>query len=146
MTLKQYLIIMIIATLMFWGAFGVVLFKIDPTETNFLGFLLFYISLFLASAGTISLIALLIRAYMVRDELIFRLVTRSFRQGLLFSLLIIGTLFLQSKRYLTWWNLLLLIFGLTALEFFFVSNKKQRPVLEQKDDAENPELIIDDNN
>jgi len=108
-----------------------VLLNIDPGQTGFFGFLFFYLSLFLALTGTIALVGLLIRSYTLKHEMIFRLVTRSFRQGLFFSVLIIGTLLLQSQRLLTWWNTIFLVIGLTALEFFFVSDKRRRVPLRE---------------
>jgi hypothetical protein len=125
MTLKQYLILMSICTLFCWLALALVIYFIDPTEAGFLGFAFFYSSLFLALTGTMSILGFAMRIKFVKDELVFRHVVSAFRQAILFSILIVGSLFLQSKSLLTWWNIILFILALTVLEFFFISYKKK---------------------
>lgn len=115
---------MALATLVCWGAWVVVINNIDPTETGFLGFDFFYFSLFLAITGTLSVIGFFVRKLVLKEELAFRHVAVSFRQGILFAILIVGSLVLQSHKLLTWWNIILFILALTVLEFFFISFKK----------------------
>jgi hypothetical protein len=43
----------------------------------------------------------------------------------LLAVLITGLILLQSQRLLTWWNIILFILGLTVLEFFLISYKKE---------------------
>jgi hypothetical protein len=126
MSLKQYLIIMIIATLICWGALAMVIFNVDPETTGLAGFGLFYVSLFLALTGTISLIGLLIRRAIDRQQLIVRQVGLAFRQAISFAFLIVILVYLQSQRLLTWWNLLILMVALTVLEFFLISYRRRR--------------------
>ncbi len=125
MTLKKYLILMSLCTLFCWLAFVLVINYIDPTEANFLGFLFFYFSLFLACLGTMSVLGFAIRMKIFRDEIVYKQVSAAFRQAIMFSILVVGSLFLQSKSLLTWWNILLFILALTVLEFFFISYKRK---------------------
>ena len=46
MTLKNYLLVMGVLTVFCWGIFLFVANLVDPTSTNWLGFVLFYLSLF----------------------------------------------------------------------------------------------------
>ncbi len=124
MTLKAYLILMIITTLICWIAFGFVLWTVNPEVTNWIGFLLFYLSLFLASVGSAAIIGFLIRFVGLKRELAFYSVKEAFRQSFLFALLIVVVLFLLSKDLFTWLNLGLLIVGLSMLEFFLISYGK----------------------
>ncbi len=121
MTLRSYLIIMLITTLLCWAAFIFVLWSINPEITNWLGFSLFYLSLFLALVGTGALIGFVIRFVGLKHELVFRSVRDAFRQSFLFSFLITAVLFLLSKNLFSWLNLALLIIGLSVLEFFLLS-------------------------
>jgi Ca2+/Na+ antiporter len=41
----------------------------------------------------------------------------SFRQAFIFALVVLVALWLQSIRVLTWWNIVLLVFVATFLEF-----------------------------
>jgi len=124
MTLRSYIIIMLTATLLCWSAFAFVLFNVNPEITNWLGFLLFYMSLFLALVGTGALVGFVIRFVGLKRELAFRSVRDAFRQSFLFSFLITAVLFLLSKNLFSWLNLALLIIGLSVLEFFLLSYSK----------------------
>jgi hypothetical protein len=124
MTLKSYLILMIFATIICWSAFAFVVFTVNPEITNWIGFLLFYLSLFLSSVGTAAIIGFVIRFVVLKQELIFRSVTEAFRQSFLFSFLIAASLFLLSKDLFSWINLILLIISLTVLEFFMLGYRK----------------------
>lgn len=121
MTLRSYLIIMVLAALLCWTGWGYTLFTIDPEITDWVGFSLFYLSLFLALTGTAAIVGFLIRFAGLKHELAFYSVKEAFRQSFLFAFLIIAVLFLLSKSLFTWLNLGLLVVGLTILEFFLIS-------------------------
>lgn len=126
MTLKNYLLVMGTTTLICWGIFALMLNLIDPTSTNWLGFLLFYISLFLSLSGTAALLGFAIRFGLMRRELVFYAVSTAFRQSFLFALFITVALFMLSKNLFTWLNILLLLVVFTILELFVSSYKKNR--------------------
>lgn len=123
MTLKAYLIWMFAATVICWGIFSFVVFTINPEITNWLGFFLFYLSLFLSVCGTAAIIGFVVRFVALKRELVFRSVVIAFRQSFLFASLITAVLFLLSKNLFTWINLFLLVIGLTVLEYFLISYK-----------------------
>lgn len=126
MTLRAYLIIMTLATLTCWGIFTVILSTVDPFVTNWIGFLLFYGSLFLSIMGTASIAGFLVRFAFLKYELAFRSVKAAFRQSFLFGFLIVATMFLLSQDLLTWVNLFLLVVGLTLVEYFLISYNRSR--------------------
>ena len=121
MTLRLYLTIMAITTAICWTAFIFILWTVNPEVTNWIGFLLFYLSLFLALIGSITIIGFLVRFIWLKHELVFNSVKIAFRQSFLFAFLIIAVLFLLSKDLFSWLNLGLLIVGLSVLEFFLIS-------------------------
>jgi hypothetical protein len=118
MTLKMYLLIMSIASALSWAFFFFVIFSVNAFTTNWVGFALFYASLFISLIGTITLLGFVLRFTVLRKELVFRLVSAAFRQSFLFSFLVISILFLLSKDLFTWINAALLAMSLTVLEFF----------------------------
>ena len=124
MTLKTYLIIMLLATAICWSALAVVINIVDPETTNNIGFTLFYVSLFLSLVGTSAIVGFLFRFIAMRKELVFRQVFIAFRQSFLFSAVIIAAFILQSFRMLTWYNALFLVIAVTVLEFFLISYKR----------------------
>lgn len=124
MSFRSYILLMLLATIISWVVWGMILFFINPFETDFFGFLFFYLSLFLSLVGTISITSSIIRKIFVKNEILFRQVIISFRQAILFSILIIVCLLLQSQRLLTWWNMTFLVLALTIFELFAISKKK----------------------
>ncbi|MEA3398626.1 MAG: hypothetical protein U9R06_02690 [Patescibacteria group bacterium] len=123
MTLKRYLIFMSLATLICWAAWNYIAWAINPELTNWIGFLLFYFSLFAALTGTAALVGFIIRFIGLKQKLAFRSVKEAFRQSFLFSALIVISLLLLSRDLFTWLNIFLLIIGLSILEFFLISYK-----------------------
>ena len=126
MTLKQYLLFMAGATLAAWLSLILVIFLVDPYSGPG-GVILFYLSLYLAILGTISIIGFFARLkFRPNDIVISREVSNAFRQGFFLAFLLVSILYLQSKDSLVWWNMLLLIAAMTILEFLFISHKKNR--------------------
>jgi len=121
MTLKGYLTLMSLSTLLCWGAWIYILFNIDPETSNYLGFVLFYATLFLSLSGTFAILGLVLRFVALKRKLVFHFVGTAFRQSFLFSFLILAILFLQARGLLTWLNLIFLAGALVLLEFFWLS-------------------------
>jgi hypothetical protein len=125
MTLKSYLTLMIIATLACWGAFIFILNTINPEITNWLGFVLFYSSLFLAVSGLASIVGFLIRFWLLKQKLAFYSVNSAFRQSFLFGLLVISVLLLLANNLFSIFNVLLLVIIITLIEYFLISHRKK---------------------
>lgn len=126
MTLGRYLAIMSLLTAFCWGMFFFVINLVDPMATNWLGFSLFYLSLFIALVGTAAITGFFIRFVILRKELAFNVVKVSFRQSFLFSLFVVIVLVLKSHHLFNWLNLSLLIMIFTILELFLISYQKTR--------------------
>lgn len=126
MTLKGYITLMGISTLLCWGTWVYILFSIDPGSTNSLGFILFYATLFLALSGSFAILGFLFRFVALKKKLVFHSVKTAFRQSFLFSFLILAILYLQAEDLLSWVNLFFLAGALVLLEFFWLSYNKGR--------------------
>ena len=127
MTLRSYLIIMSITTAVCWAAFAFVIWTVDPLVTNWIGFMLFYVSLFLAIIGTAALAGFVVRFVALKKDLHWRLVKEAFRQSFLLATLVVVSLYLLSHHLFTWLNLLFLVLALSILEFFLISYEKTPP-------------------
>jgi len=124
MTLRQYLVLMALGTLLAWGAVTLVVMTVDPTLAQPGIFVAFYASAYLALAGTFSIVGLLLRIGMLRRQpVVSRHVAVSFRQALLLAALVCGGLFLHSRQALSWWSALLMAFALTVAEAVLISAK-----------------------
>lgn len=126
MTLKSYLLSMSVLTAFCWGIFIFVAGLVNPELTNWLGFLLFYLSLFAALSGTIFLLGFIFRFVALKKELAFNLVRNAFRQAFLLALFIVIILVLKAQDLFTWLNLSLLVFIFAVLELFVSGYKKNR--------------------
>ncbi|MCX6745208.1 MAG: hypothetical protein NTX82_06840 [Candidatus Parcubacteria bacterium] len=125
MTLRSYIILMLIATIACYLALGAMILFFDPLAGGILALIFFYLSLFLALVGTFAIFGLIFRILFTSDKLIFKKVTASFRQGIWFSLLIIICLYLNSMNLLVGKYIALLILALALLEIFFISYKSK---------------------
>ncbi len=124
MTLKKYLAVMAVATAICWTVFLFVSSVINPEATNWIGFFLFYVSLFMALSGTASLVGFLIRFVALKRELAFYAVGIAFRQSFLFSLFIVAILILLSQGLFNWLNLIMLTVVFTIFEVVIISSSK----------------------
>ncbi|MFA5155673.1 MAG: hypothetical protein WC453_04565 [Patescibacteria group bacterium] len=126
MTLGKYLGAMSLLTAICWGIFFFVASLVDPLATNWLGFSLFYLALFISLTGTAALAGFVLRFVALRRELAFNLVKIAFRQSFLFSLFVVLLLLLKSHSLFNWLNLLLLVIIFSILELFLSSYQKNR--------------------
>ena len=124
MTTKQFVILMLIVTVVCGGAFLTVLFFINPETTGPTGFFLFYLSLFFGLTGLLSLLGFYSRYLFTRKFQEFEQAQISFRQAIFFGIIIASSLLLQSQQLLTWVNAVILVFLLTIIEFLIVSLRK----------------------
>ena len=126
MTLKKYLMLTAVATAVCWTVFLFIASVVNPEITSWLGFVLFYLSLFMAVSGTASLIGFLIRFVALRHELVFYAVKIAYRQSFMFALFIIITLILLSQGLFTWLNLFMLIAVFVIAEMVMINSQKTR--------------------
>lgn len=121
MTLRSYLLGMFLSTIVCWLAFGLILYYVNPYNSGALGLIAFYISLFFASIGTLTLIGFYLRVWFSKNEILFAHVNPSFRQAILLSIILVGSLVLQAFRLLTWWDGSLFVISIVLVEFYFIS-------------------------
>lgn len=117
MNFRSFLILMSIATTGAWIAWAMVLHGVDPTQSGFFGFMLFYGALLISLFGTFSVFGVLVRLWKYKDAIAQRVAVDASRQALLFTCLCIVSLLFFSQGWFRWWTMLLcvLIFGLVEL-------------------------------
>ncbi len=124
MSFRRYLIMMTCATLAAWSAWVVVINAIDPTQSGWLGFLLFYSTFSIALFGSLSLLGIAIRFWAKQETLPVRITLKAFRQSLLLTTLFVISLILFSQGWFRWWTMLLVLFIVGFVELMFVSNER----------------------
>ena len=126
MNLSVYLTGLVVAVLLASACLAAILIYLNPEIANPFIFILFYLSLFIASTGIFTLIGLLIRwisnrrGFSLLANRAFRQLEISFRQGLLLAFILVAALVLQSQRVLSWWHLPLLVGIVGFAEWWFL--------------------------
>lgn len=120
---QTYLISIVIATFFAWSSWFVVVYKLSPFTQPALSLSLFYSSLFIAFAGTFTLLFYFMRLWAGRKEISNIHLNTSVRQGILLSLMIVVALGFQRLRVLTWWDGMLLLAVVLLIEFYFNSRE-----------------------
>lgn len=125
MNIRLYLLSMSLGTLLCMVAWVQILRTSDPHTAPWFIFFFFYATLFLALLGSFSLTGFLWRIWRKREAMIlFRHVRKTFRQGVLFALLVTSALYLKSHAWLTWWSTMLLILALVLVESIILTKTK----------------------
>ncbi len=126
MTFRQYLVIMLLGTLLCWTAWGVVLFTVDPQFATLPSFVFFYLSLFLSLIGTVSMLACWwLYIVMKQSQPMYRLVARSFRFACFISFAMTVLLILQGVQLLTIWNGTVFVIAMSFLSAFLLVHHKR---------------------
>jgi len=132
MTLRQYLSIMVISSILCWTAWVIVIMNIDPFQSDWFGFAFFYMTLFFSLLGAISILSFLVYCFLFRNELsMFRYVKKSFRDSFIISIVLLILLFLEGNQLLNKWNLGILVLFLIFIFSFWFSTKRResKPII-----------------
>ncbi|MFA6587488.1 MAG: hypothetical protein WCT08_00295 [Patescibacteria group bacterium] len=121
MSLKSYLIIFTIATLIFWAAWAIVFTQLNPDSNQIVTVTAFAVTLGFAAAGTFSLFGFAVRALFGKDPVLFRVLRTSTRQGVVTAIFLEALLVLQTVRWLAWWNVIPLALFFILMEGFFLA-------------------------
>lgn len=126
MSLRQYLFLLSLGTAVSLASWFVVLLAINPAMSGNLVFLAFYATLGFGLAGLFSMVGTTVRASRDPDAPVRPLVTRSLRQGVLLTGLVLGSLFLMSAGLFTGLLGFLVILGAGLLEMFFLFSGERK--------------------
>ena len=127
MNLRQYLIVLTLGTAVALSAWFIVLLAIDPVHAGTLGFFVFYVTMMAGVAGVLTILGTIIRARRSSEEQVGTAVARSLRQGLLLTVLVVGSLMMLAKGFFSTTTAFLLILLVAVIEFLFLSlNRSER--------------------
>ena len=125
MTHHRYIGIIGISGLIAWIGWLLVINKLSPYESMGLSLLLFFLTLFIALSGTFTALGFYFRVWLFKNEIFYRHINVSLRQGVFLSLIAIFCLVFQMMRVLSWWSGLLLVAIALLLEFYFSSRDSE---------------------
>ena len=121
MTVRAFLIASFVALAIGSASLAGVITQLDPEQAGTLGFVLFFLSLFIAVASAAGLLGYTIRRLFVREQFPAYAIRTSLRQALTAGAFISLLLFLQLLRLYRWWIALGIIALLACLEVVFLS-------------------------
>ncbi len=127
MITNRYIVYLVIAALVSWLAFYLVLNRLDPFVNNNittvagLSLAMFFVSLFFALTSTFTILGFYIRVWFNKNEVYFDHLNVSLRQAVFLSLIALGSILFQILGVLSWWSGLLLIGSVVAIEAYLLS-------------------------
>lgn len=125
-----YVLILTLTSITGWGAWLLVITRLDPEEiTGSFPLVMFYSTLFLAILGTGSILSFYLRRWITKNELFYEHLNSSIREGFLVAFTVITVLWLQYYRVLSIWDAALLGAAMVLLEVFIMSRKKDKHIL-----------------
>lgn len=119
MSHHRYIAIIAISALLAWVAWFLVLVKLSPFESTGLALAFFFMTLFIALSGTFTALGFYFRLWLFKNEIFYKHINVSLRQGVFLSLIAVFCLVFQLMRVLSWWSGLLLVSIAVLLEFYF---------------------------
>jgi hypothetical protein len=118
MSYRSFLILMVLATVASLGGWFYILFNVNPNEAGVIGFILFYVTLFAACVGLLTLFGIIVRVHLRhRQPTAFREVRIAFRHAVWLSLVSVVCLALSAQGWLNLWWFLLLLAVVGGLEY-----------------------------
>ena len=119
MTHHRYIGIITTAGVISWIAWILVITKMSPYESMGPSLTFFFVTLFIALTTTLTAIGFYFRLWVFKNEIFYKHINVSLRQGVFLSLIAVFSLVFQMIRVLTWWSGILLIAVAVLLEFYF---------------------------
>lgn len=127
MTLRQYIVLMLLGTLISAAGLGTIFSVVNPNEAGALIFIALYTLIFFFLLGVFSLLGLLARTTIIgKDQTTPLKVEISFRQGVLFAALVTAAIIMNAHSLLTWWNSVLIVSAVSLIETVFAGTAARR--------------------
>lgn len=126
MTIKRSLSLITLFTIFVWLIWICFFLLIDPQIAGIFGLVIFFLSLFLALLGTLTLFLTLLRLRFLKNkDGIFFKIAISFRQAIWLATFFVGLLLLQTFEFLNKWSIIILFLFFFLLELIFLVRKKK---------------------
>jgi len=100
------------------------IFNYNPFKSGVDVFIYFYLALFFAIGGILSLIIFWIKYYITSNQTVYNQFWPSVRQGFLVSLAIIMLLFFKGLKILDWWIGIPIVIVCLLFELFFRTKRR----------------------
>ena len=125
MTHHKYIGIITSAGIISWIAWALVITKMSPYESMGPSLTFFFVTLFIALTTTLTALGFYFRLWFFKNEIFYKHINVSLRQGVFLSLVAVFSLVFQMIKVLTWWSGILLVSAAVLLEFYFSSKDSE---------------------
>ena len=127
MTIKWYLLGVGLASFLALISFVAILWFVSPEGAGSGGgvLILLFLSLFLALCGIFGLLGFYIRRRRASSAIAESLLTISFREGTLLSLLLVGFLIMKVHQVFYWWIAAIFLILMVAIEMAFLYQERE---------------------
>lgn len=125
MTLRAYLWLTGLASLIALVSFSAILWFFSPENIGGLVLVLFFLSLFMALCGFFGLLTFYFRHRRHKNKPAIYFLGISFREGTLLSILLIGFLAMRFFQIFYWWTALIFLIIIIAIEMTFLYNERE---------------------
>lgn len=117
---------MVLTFVVSFGGLVLVVTRLSPyDDAAWLSLTLFVLSSFMAGTSLFTLIGSVIRTIFLREEMYMVHFLISLRQGILFSICVLGYLALSILGVASIWNVLLYFISIFFVELYFLNNDKR---------------------
>jgi len=96
-----------------------IIYRLTPYEMAGLSLAFFFLTLFMFLASFFAVTGFYFRVWLFKNDIFYKQVNLSLRQGVLLSLLSVFALIFQMLKVLGWFSGLLLVVIIVLLEFYF---------------------------
>ncbi len=100
-------------------AWVIVFTQLSPYETGGLSIALFFVTLFMATASFFTVFGFYFRLWLFKNEIFYKHINVSLRQGVLLALIAMFALVFQMLRALNWWWGCFLVTIAVVFEYYF---------------------------
>lgn len=121
MTVRVFIVGSFVVAVTGAAAWGLIVTQLSPLRAGALGFVLFFLSFFVAVASLVALGGYGIRRLLLRQQFPVYAVRTSLRQGIMIGLFSVLLLFLQLIRLYRWWIAVAAIAVMVSVELVFLS-------------------------
>lgn len=115
----RYISIILVAGILAWLGWIVIIAKLSPYESMGIVLSLFFITLFIALSCTFATLGFYFRLWLFKNEIFYKHINVSLRQGILLGLIAVLSLIFQMSKFLNWWSGILLLTIVVLIELYF---------------------------
>lgn len=119
MKIRNLFFILGSVSLLAFGIFLMLLFNVNPFRSDFLTIAIFFLSIFVFLATSLTVLGWWFRVQASNREIIYAHLPISFRQAFLFSFWITAMFVLSALKVLTIWDAGILFTSMLFIELFF---------------------------